>query len=97
MTELCRAALWYSDHVEIVDTKLHGIKALRECSDVVIRNCDIISPEFGWSVRGIRMEATTAVSEYFMMRSENLIFRIGEEGYDQALRMLIYGVVTQIM
>lgn len=43
------------------------------------------------------MEATTAVSEYFMMRSENLIFRIGEEGYDQALRMLIYGVVTQIM
>lgn len=75
MTGLCRAALWYSDHVEITDTKLHGIKALRECSDVVIRNCDIISPEFGWSVRGIRMEDTRAVSEYFMMRSENLIFR----------------------
>ena len=68
-------ALWYSDHVEITDTKLHGIKALRECSDVVIRNCDIISPEFGWSTRGIRMEDTTAVSEYFMMRSEDLIFR----------------------
>ena len=30
MTALCRAALWYSDHVEITDTKLHGIKALRE-------------------------------------------------------------------
>lgn len=75
MTELCRAALWYSDHVEIADTRLHGIKALRECSDVIIRNCDIISPEFGWSVRGIRMEDTTAVSEYFMMRSEDLTFR----------------------
>ncbi len=75
MTELCRAALWYSDHVEISGTKLHGIKALRECSDVVIQNCDIISPEFGWSVRGIRMEDTTAVSEYFMMRSENLVFK----------------------
>ncbi len=75
MTEKCRAALWYSDHVEITDTKLHGIKALRECSDVLIQNCDIISPEFGWSVRGIRMEDTTAVSEYFMMRSENLTFR----------------------
>lgn len=75
MTELCRAALWYSDHVEITDTKIHGIKALRECSDAVIRNCDIISPEFGWSVRGIRMEDTVAVSEYFMMRSEDLIFR----------------------
>lgn len=75
MTELCRAALWYSDHVEITDTRLHGIKALRECSDVIIRNCDIISPEFGWSVRGIRMEDTAVDSEYFMMRSENLTFK----------------------
>ncbi len=75
MTELCRAALWYSNRVEITDTKMHGIKALRECSDVVIRGCDIISPEFGWSVRGIRMEDTTAVSEYFMMCSEDLQFK----------------------
>lgn len=75
MTESCRAALWYSDQIEIADTKLHGIKALRECSNVLIKNCDIISPEFGWSVRGIRMEDTRAVSEYFMMRSENLTFR----------------------
>ena len=44
MTELCRAALWYSDHIEIAGTKLHGIKALRECSHVSIRGCDIISP-----------------------------------------------------
>ena len=75
MTEACRAALWYSDNVEITDSKMHGIKALRECSEVSIKNCDIISPEFGWSVRGICMEDTTAVSEYFMMRSEELTFR----------------------
>ncbi|NBH14465.1 DUF3737 family protein [Lachnospiraceae bacterium] len=75
MTENCRAALWYSEHVEVTDSKLHGIKAFRECADVTIKNCDIISPEFGWSVRGIRMENTTAVSEYFMMRSENLVFK----------------------
>ncbi len=75
MTELCRAALWYSDRVEITDTKLHGIKALRKCSNIVMKNCDIISPEFGWSVRGIRMEDSAAVSEYFMMRSEDLTFR----------------------
>ena len=75
MTELCRAAIWYTNDIEIRNSKLHGIKALRECSDVVVRNCDIISPEFGWSARGIRMEDTTAVSEYFMMRSEDLVFR----------------------
>lgn len=74
MTELCRAALWYTDHVEITGTKMHGIKALRECADGSLENCDIVSPEFGWSVRGIRMKDCTAESEYFMMRSEHLNF-----------------------
>lgn len=74
MTELCRAALWYSDHIEITDTRLHGIKALRECSEVKMSGCDIISPEFGWSVRGIEMKDCTAQGEYFMMRSDHLRF-----------------------
>ena len=75
MTDNCRAALWYSSHVMVTDSKLHGIKAFRECSDVSIQNCDIVSPEFGWSVQRICMEDTAAVSEYFMMRSEDLTFR----------------------
>lgn len=75
MTELCRAALWYSHNIEINDTKLHGIKALRECGNVTMRGCDIISPEFGWSVQGIDMEDCNAESEYFMMRSNHLTFR----------------------
>ena len=75
MTQLCRAALWYSDHITIENTKLHGIKALRECSDVVMRGCSVISPEFGWSVRNLTMEDCEAKSEYFMMRSLGLHFR----------------------
>ena len=74
MTELCRAALWYSDHITIENTKLHGIKALRECSDIIMIGCDIISPEFGWSVHNIEMEDCDAESEYFMIRSANLHF-----------------------
>lgn len=75
LTQNCRAALWYSDDITIRDSKLHGIKALRECNDVVIENCDIISPEFGWSVSGIRMENSKVESEYFMMRSTGLVFK----------------------
>ena len=75
LTENCRAALWYSDHITIEDTKLHGIKALRECADAVVRNCDILSPEFGWSSRRVTMEDCTAQSEYFMMRGADLRFR----------------------
>lgn len=74
LTELCRAALWYSKDIHIRDSKLHGIKALRECANVVIENSDIISPEFGWSVRGIKMSGTHAEGEYFMLRSDHLEF-----------------------
>lgn len=74
MTELCRAALWYSHGIEIRDTKLHGIKALRECSRVKMYDCDLISPEFGWSVHDIEMHNCTAQSEYFMLRSDHLQF-----------------------
>ncbi len=74
MTEHCRAALWYSENVSVKDTKMYGIKALRECADVKISDCEIISPEFGWSVRGIEMKNSHVQSEYFMMRSERLTF-----------------------
>ena len=74
MTPQCRAALWYSNKLRITDTVMHGIKALRECSDVKIERCDIVSPEFGWSVRGISMKDSSAEGEYFMMRSDRLSF-----------------------
>jgi len=74
LTELCRAALWYSDHISIEGTKLHGIKALRECDQITLKDCDIHSPEFGWSARNAVLEDCTAESEYFFMRGENLRF-----------------------
>ena len=75
MTSLCRAALWFSSEVDIEASKLHGIKALRECDRVRMQNCDIVSPEFGWSTRDIQMDDCTAQSEYFMMRSTELRLR----------------------
>lgn len=63
MTLACRAAFWYSENVEISDTKLQGIKAIRECANVKMRGCDIISPEFGWSVRGIEIPLLLQKSE----------------------------------
>lgn len=74
MTDKCRAALWYTNDVEITNTKLHGIKALRECSNIKMTDCDVISPEFGWSVQDISMKDTSVEGEYFMMRSDRLHF-----------------------
>ena len=75
LTELCRAAFWYSEKIEITESKLHGVKAMRECSDIVIRKSDIVSPEFGWSVSNICVEDSTAAGEYFMMRSSDISFK----------------------
>ncbi len=74
MTDKCRASMWYSDHIEITGSKLHGIKSLRECSKVTIDSSSIISPEFGWSVHGLKMTDTSADSEYFLMRSTDIVF-----------------------
>ena len=74
LTEKCRAALWYSENVQIADTKFHGIKALRECGNVKMKDCDVVSAEFGWSVRGMEMTDCSVQGEYFMMRSDHLHF-----------------------
>ncbi len=73
-TQLCRAALWYARDIKITGSKLHGIKALRECSDIRMTNCDIASPEFGWFSNDIQMRNCTSTGEYFMMHSNGLDF-----------------------
>lgn len=75
LTESCRAALWYSSNIVVTDTKMHGIKALRECKHAVVKNSEIISPEFGWSTDGISFTDVKATSEYFLFRAKNVTAR----------------------
>ena len=72
MTTLCRAAFWYTENVRIKDSVLHGVKAMRECANVNIDNCDIISTEFGWSTKSIEIKGGSAEGEYFMLRAEKV-------------------------
>lgn len=64
MTEGCRAAMWYSDDIKIKNSKLNGIKALRECNDIFISNTKVFSPEFGWRSNSIRIEDSSITGEY---------------------------------
>lgn len=72
MTELCRAALWYSENIHIRNSKLHGIKALRECHNIKIENSDVKSVEFGWFSKNIDIENTKFQGEYFMLQAKRL-------------------------
>ena len=72
MTELCRAALWYSKNIDIRFSRLYGIKALRECQNIKITDCDVKSVEFGWFSHNIDIIDTKFEGEYFMLQATNL-------------------------
>ena len=72
MDELTRAALWYTLDGVISDSTLGGIKALRECDNTVLKNCTIVSPEFGWRCRGVEMYDCNVQSEYFLFECSNI-------------------------
>ena len=56
MTENCRAALWYDRDIEIDGCRIGGIKALRECGSVSIKNSVVNSPEFIWKCSDLKIE-----------------------------------------
>ncbi len=72
MDEMTRAALWYDEDGDISGCTLGGIKALRECVDVRIDNCKIISPEFGWKCSGIALGNSSIEAEYAFLDSKDL-------------------------
>lgn len=72
MTETCRAALWYDKNVSIRDSRLGGIKALRECDKSYIENCEIDSVEFGWICRDTEVKNSSLKSEYPFFQCRNL-------------------------
>ena len=72
MTDTCRAALWYCNDVSICNSNLGGIKALRECSNVMVKDTDIVSTEWGWYCHDIRMSHCRLTAEYAFLNSKNL-------------------------
>ena len=64
-TENCRAALWYDNNIDIEESSLFGIKALRECQNITLKNCKVNSTEFAWKSQNLTIEnVTIEESEY---------------------------------
>lgn len=72
MDELTRAAIWYANDGVIKNSKLHGIKAVRECKNISIENSDIVSPEFGWKSENITLTNSSIESEYLFFDTNNV-------------------------
>lgn len=72
LTETCRASFWYCINGQISDTEITGVKALRECENVNIKNVNALSSEFGWKCRDIKAENCSFQSEYIFFDSKNI-------------------------
>lgn len=72
MDELTRAAIWYACDGEITDSALGGIKAVRECHNISLRGCSIVSQEFGWKSSGIKLKDSSVTAEYLLLDSRDV-------------------------
>ncbi|MBR3714944.1 MAG: DUF3737 family protein [Clostridia bacterium] len=72
MAETVRAPIWYSDNGIIKNSRITGIKCLRECQNTLIDNSNIVSDEFGWLCNGVKFENTEITSQYLLFQSKNI-------------------------
>ncbi|HIT34866.1 MAG TPA: DUF3737 family protein [Candidatus Faecousia intestinigallinarum] len=72
MDEKTRAAIWYAKDGVIRRSTLGGIKAVRECENIVISDSRIVSQEFGWKSRGVSLTDTDVTAEYIFFDSRDV-------------------------
>lgn len=72
MDEKTRAAVWYAKDGVIEDSRLDGIKAVRECRNIRLDRCEIFSQEFGWKSHDITLKDSSIESEYLFLDSHNI-------------------------
>lgn len=75
MDELTRAPIWYACDGVIDSSAITGVKCLRECDRMEIRHSKIISPEFGWRCRGLKIDDTDLESEYLFFEARDAEIR----------------------
>lgn len=64
LTRLCRAPLWYTKKLKMIDCKMTSPKALRECQNVEIKHCDFNGIETFWQVDNFAIDDLIFKSYY---------------------------------
>lgn len=72
MDEGTRAPVWYAYDGKIEGSVINGTKCLRECDNMTIRNCKIVSDEFGWRCNNVIIEDSEMESVYYLFQSTNV-------------------------
>lgn len=72
LDELTRAPIWYARDFAMKDSEVRGVKCLRECDNSTFTGCKVISPEFGWKCRGVKLTDCEMEGEYFLFESSDV-------------------------
>ncbi|MBR6789890.1 MAG: DUF3737 family protein [Oscillospiraceae bacterium] len=72
LDELTRAPIWYARDFVMRDSEVRGVKCLRECDNSTFINSKMISPEFGWRCRGVKLTDCETEGEYFLFESSDV-------------------------
>ena len=71
--ETCRAAIWYSKNILINNSKLYGIKVLRECKNTNIKDSNIISEYPFFKSSNLNLENVHLTGKYSFQYCENVV------------------------
>ena len=72
LDELTRAPIWYASDGLIDNVTIDSVKAVRECNNIVVKNSNINSDEFGWKSHHIKIEDSTINSKYIFFDSSDV-------------------------
>lgn len=72
ITELTRASLWYCNKLNLIDTSISGVKAIRESNNINVNNCSISSDEPFWKCNNINVTKSNINGEYAFLESKNI-------------------------
>lgn len=67
-----RAAFWYDKGLVINRVNSKGVKAIRECEDIVINDSAFESEEFGWRCTNIKVQNSKIVGFYAFFQCKNI-------------------------
>lgn len=67
-----RAAFWYDDKLVLTNVNSKGVKAIRECSNIVIDNSSFESEEFCWRSNNIKVTNSKIVGFYAFFECKNI-------------------------
>ncbi len=72
MLETARASFWYDKEIYINNVNCDGVKAVRECKGVMIKDSTFNSIEFGWKCKNIQILNSSIDAMYAFLSSKDV-------------------------